>query len=58
MGGQVGVVGKVVVVVWVGFGVHGVLVRDVVGDGGRMGGGMGDGCKEGGFWCGWCACEF
>ena len=26
-----------------GGGVHGVLVRDVVGDGGRVGGGMGDG---------------
>ena len=31
-----------------GFGVHGVLVRDVVGGGGRMGGGMGDGGEEGG----------
>ena len=47
-----------VVVVWVGFGVHGVLVRDVVSGGGRMGGGMGDGGEEGGLWCGrsggWC----
>ena len=34
-----------VVVVWVGFGVHGVLVRDV-------GSGMGDGGEEGGLWCG------
>ena len=33
---------SLVVVEWVGFGVCGVLVRDVVG-GGRMGGGMGDG---------------
>ena len=41
--------GVEVVVVWVGFGVHGVLVRDV-GGGGRMGGGMGDGGEEGG-WC-------
>ena len=30
--------------------VHGVLVRDVVGGGGRVGGGMG-----GGVLCGWCA---
>ena len=54
--------GGVVVVVWVGFGVHGVLVRNVVGGGGRMGGGMGDGGEEGGLWCGWwvgwCAGKF
>ena len=56
-GGGVGVMGKVVVVC-VGFGVHGVLVRDVVGDGGAMGGGMGDGGEEGGLWCGWCAGKF
>ena len=36
-----------------GFGVPGVLVRDVVGGGGRMGGGMGDGGEEGELWCGW-----
>ena len=30
-----------------------VLVRDVVGGGGRMGGGMGDSGEEGGLWCGW-----
>ena len=45
-GGGMGVLGKVVVVVWVGFGVHGVMVRDVVAGGGRMGGGMGDGGEE------------
>ena len=43
---------RVVEVVWVGFGVHGVLVRNV-GGGGRMDGGMGDGGKEGGLWCRW-----
>ena len=32
-----------VVVGWVGIGVRGVLVRDVVHGGGRVGGGMGDG---------------
>ena len=32
----------------VGFGVHGVLVRDVVCGGERIGGGMGDGGEEGG----------
>ena len=42
--------GVEVVVVWVGFGVHSVLGRDVVGGGRRMGGGMGDGGEEGG-WC-------
>ena len=36
----------VVVVVCMGFGVHGVLVRDVVGGGGRMG----DGGEEDGLW--------
>ena len=41
--GGVYVVGWVVVVELVGFGVCGVLMRDVVGGGGRMGGGMGDG---------------
>ena len=30
-----------------GGGVHGVLVRDVVGGGGRVGGGMGDGVLSG-----------
>ena len=49
-------------VVVVGFGVHGVLVRDVVGGGGRTGGGMGDGGEEGGLWCAWwggrCAAKF
>ena len=53
-----GVQGGVVVVVWVRFGMHGVLVRDVMGGGGRMGGGMGDGGEEGGLWCGWCAGKF
>ena len=48
----------VVAVEWVGFGVHGVLMRDVVGSGGRMGGGMGDGGEEGRLWCGWCAGKF
>ena len=46
----------------VGFGVHGVLVKDVVGCGERMGGGMGDDGEEGGLWCGWwggwCAVKF
>ena len=53
---------EVVVVVWVGFGVHDVLVRDVVGSGWKMGGGMGDGDEEGGLlcgcWDGWCAGKF
>ena len=41
--GWVGVVG------WVGWcgGVHGVLVKDVVSVGGRVGGGMGDGVLSG-----------
>ena len=51
VGSGVGVVDKVVVI-WVGFGMHGVMVRDVVG------GGMGDGGEEGGLWCGWCAGKF
>ena len=54
--------GSVVVVEWVGFGVCGVLVRDVVGGGGSMDGGMADGVEEGGLWCGWwggwCAGKF
>ena len=57
-GGGVGIVVVLVVVVvvvveWVGFGVCGVLVRDVLCGGGRMGGGMGDGSEEGGLLCGW-----
>ena len=55
--GGVGVV-WMVVVEWVGFGVCGVLMRDVVGGGERMGDGMGDGGEEGGLWCGWCAGKF
>ena len=67
MGGGVGgvvlcgvevVVVWVMVVVWVGFGVHGVLVRDVVDGGGRMAGDMGDGGEEGGLWFWWCAGKF
>ena len=45
--GWMGVVGWVVL--WVGVSMHGVLVRDVVGGGGRVGGGMGDGVLSG--WC-------
>ena len=44
-----GWVGWVVMVGWVSGGVCGVLVRDVVGGGGRMGGGIGDGVLSG--WC-------
>ena len=51
VGGGCGV--EVMVVVWAGFGVHGVLLRDVVGGGERMGGGMGDVDEEGGLWCQW-----
>ena len=58
----VGVVGWMVGWGWWWFGVHGVLVRDAVDGGGRMGGGMGDGGEEVGLWCGWwggwCASKF
>ena len=49
----VGSWGWLVVVEWVGFRVCGVLVKDVVGGGGKKGGGMGDGGEEGGLWYGW-----
>ena len=55
VGGRVGVVGwRWWVEGWFGLDLGAwVLVRDVVGVAGRMGGGMGDGGEEGGLWWLW-----